>query len=70
VAANPKLDAPDEWAASVATGDDHVMLSYTCPRCRTPCQINVQTPTRRAPTETKVWCHRCQLGAPATVTAG
>jgi transcription elongation factor Elf1 len=59
--------APKNWTTTVAAGTDHVMLFYTCPRCRRHHQINVQTPTAKEPTETELWCHPCQHGTTVTI---
>lgn len=65
--------AEDTWkpTAGEATGGV-VGVGYECPRCHGVNEIRVQPP--EAPEEgavttvtTELWCHRCQIGTPATI---
>ncbi len=42
------------WKATATSVDGNVIVSYTCPECKTGWTINVAS----TETQTQVWCHK------------
>jgi transposase-like protein len=65
-----ELTTDDTWQAAAAIAAPGVLgITYTCPRCQGFNEIRIQAPRPGTLIETQLWCHHCQHGADATITA-